>query len=132
MSFWWTTHLLLRFYEHCEQLWMDDLAVFFDCWGSLVTSRARALAGRTWHARAVYRAHSIGAEDNRVTEIEDVYLGEDGSIQCVVAWKPSLIAIDSIIGRELRRRCEQHFEMRYGQKELQRRTAAIKRQTKKE
>jgi hypothetical protein len=26
-------------------------------------------------------------EDGRVADIEDVYLGEDGSIQCVVTWK---------------------------------------------
>jgi hypothetical protein len=33
-------------------------------------------------------------EDGRVADIEDVYLGEDGSIQCVVTW--SLVAMESL------------------------------------
>ena len=37
--------------------------------------------------------------DDRVVDIEDVYPGEDGSIQCGVTWKSSLIAI--LVGREL-------------------------------
>ena len=58
--------------------------------------------------------------DGRVAEVEDVYLGEDGSIQCVVSWKSSLIAMDSLVSGELRQRCEQLFRKRYGQKELRR------------
>jgi hypothetical protein len=32
-----------------------------------------------------------GKVDGRVANIEDIYLREDGSIQCVVTWKPSLV-----------------------------------------
>ena len=39
----------------------------------------RALSGHLLYGRV--------EEDGRVAEIEDVYLGEDGSIQCVVTWK---------------------------------------------
>lgn len=81
-------------------------------------------------AHFVYPRHSIGEVDGRVADIEDVYLGEDGSIQCVVAWRSSLIAIEHLAGGEPRRRCEQLFGERYGHQELQRRMATIK-QTKK-
>lgn len=67
---------------------------------------------RTKTAHIAYPFHDVYADDNRVTDIDDVYLGGDGSIQLLVAWKPSLIALDSLVGRELRRRCEQFFEMR--------------------
>lgn len=40
--------------------------------------------------------------DGKVAEVKDVYLGEDGSIQCVVS---SLIAMDSPVHGELRQRC---------------------------
>ncbi|RMZ87473.1 hypothetical protein DV736_g5299, partial [Chaetothyriales sp. CBS 134916] len=43
---------------------------------SLVSSRSSCIK----QAHIVYRAHSVGAEDNRVAEIEDIYLGEDSSI----------------------------------------------------
>ena len=66
----------------------------------------------------------IGADSGRgkvvskVADIEDVYLGEDGSIQCLVTWKPSLIAMENLDGEELRRRCEELFGKRYGTNEL--------------
>ena len=72
-----------------------------------------------------------GKEDGRVADIEDVYLGEDGSIQCVVTWKSSLVAMENLVGRELQRRCKELLRKRYGHWELQQR-AATKRQTKKE
>jgi hypothetical protein len=43
----------------------------------------------------------VAGVDSRVAEVEDVYLGEDGSIQCVVTWKSSLIGMDSLAGGEL-------------------------------
>lgn len=61
----------------------------------------------------------------KVADIEDVYLGEDGSIQCLVSWKSSLIAMENFVGRELRWRREELFGKRYGHQE---RRAAIKRQ----
>ncbi|KIX01211.1 uncharacterized protein Z518_08936 [Rhinocladiella mackenziei CBS 650.93] len=42
-----------------------------------------------------------GEVDHRVADIEDVYLGEDGSIQCIVKWKSSLISLENVVGREL-------------------------------
>jgi len=39
--------------------------------------------------------------------------------------------MENLVGGELRRRCEELFGKRYGPQELQRRAAAIKRQTKK-
>ncbi|KAI9793928.1 MAG: hypothetical protein M1816_007180 [Peltula sp. TS41687] len=59
-----------------------------------------------------YRKRSrraVAGVDGRVAEVEDVYLGEDGSIQCVVSWKSSLVAMDSLVTGELRQRCEQLF-----------------------
>jgi hypothetical protein len=70
-------------------------------------------------------------EDGRVAEIEDAYLGEDGSIQCVVTWKSSLIAMENLVSGELQQRCKELFRKRYGQRKLQKR-AVIKRQTNKE
>jgi hypothetical protein len=34
-------------------------------------------------------------------DIEEVYLEEDGSIQFLVTWKPSLIAMENLVGEEL-------------------------------
>ncbi len=51
---------------------------------------------------------------SKVADIEDVYLGKDGSVQCLVTWKPSLIAMENLVGEELWRRCEELFEKRYG------------------
>jgi hypothetical protein len=69
-------------------------------------------------------------EDGRVAEIEDAYLGEDGSIQCVVTWKSSLIAMENLVSGELQQRCKELFGKRYGQRELRKR-AVTKRQTSK-
>jgi hypothetical protein len=71
-----------------------------------------------------------GKEDGRVADIKDAYLGEDGSIQCVVTWKSSLVAMENLVGGELQRRCKELLRKRYGHRELQLR-AATKRQTKK-
>jgi hypothetical protein len=68
--------------------------------------------------------------DGRVADIEDVYLGEDGSIQCIIIWKSSLIVMENLVGEELRRRSEELFGKRYGHLELQKR-AAMRQQTKK-
>lgn len=65
-----------------------------------------------------------------MADIEDVYLAENGSIQCLVSWKSALIAMENLVGGGLRQRCEELFRKRYGHQELQRR-AVIKRQTKK-
>jgi len=88
-------------------------------------------SSRTKQAYFVCPSRGVARVDGRVADVEDAYLGEDGSIQCVVTWKSSLIAIDSLVGGELRQRCEQLFRKRYGRKELQRRTAAMKQQIKK-
>lgn len=45
--------------------------------------------------------------------------------------EPSLIAIKNLVGRELRRRCEELFGKRYGHQGLRRRTSAMKWQAKK-
>ena len=63
-------------------------------------------------------------------DIEDVHLGEDGSLQCLITWKPSLIAMENLVGQELRRRCKKLFGKRCGHQQVQRRTV-IKRQTTK-
>lgn len=68
--------------------------------------------------------------DHRVAVVEDAYIGEDGSIQCLVTWKPSLVSIENLDSEELRRRSGELFEKRYGYEELQR-TAAVQPQTKK-
>jgi len=60
--------------------------------------------------------------------IEEVHLGEDGSLQCLITWKPSLIAMENLVGHELRRRSKKLFGKRCGHQEVQRRTV-IKRQT---
>lgn len=76
-------------------------------------------SSRPKQAPFVYRRHGIGEVDRRVANIEDVYLGEDGSIQCVVTWKSSLITMENL-GRKLRQQCEELFVKRYGPQELQR------------
>lgn len=88
-------------------------------------------SSRAKQAHFVRRGGGVAGVDAGVAEVEDVYLGEDGSIQCVVTWKSSLIAMDSLVGGELRQRCEQLFGKSYGRKELQSRTAAMKQQIKK-
>ena len=65
---------------------------------------------------------------SKVVNIEDVNVGEDGSIQCLVTLKPSLIEIENVVGRVLLRRCEELFGKRYGHKGVQRR-AITKRHT---
>jgi hypothetical protein len=70
-----------------------------------------------------------GEVDDRVADMEDVYLGEDGSIQCVVTWKSSLVAMENLSG-ELQRRSKELFRERYGHRALQKR-ATIKQQTQK-
>lgn len=49
-----------------------------------------------------------------VANIEDLYFGEDGTIQCLITWKPSVIAMENCVGDKLRRRCEELFGKRYG------------------
>ena len=58
------------------------------------------------------------------------YIGEDGSIRCLFSWKLSSVAMENLVGRELRGRCEDLFGKGYGNQELRKR-AAIKQQTKK-
>jgi hypothetical protein len=55
-------------------------------------------------------------------DIEDVHLGEDGSLRCLVTWKPSLIAMEKLVGQELRRRSKKLFGKRCSHQEVQRRT----------
>jgi len=64
-------------------------------------------------------------------EIEDVHLGEDGSLQCLITWKPSLIAMENLVGQKLRRRCKKLFGKRCGHQEVQRRTVIKRQSTKK-
>lgn len=52
--------------------------------------------------------------NNQIADVEDVYLAEDGSIQCVVRWKASLVAKENLASESLRRRCEALFKKKYG------------------
>jgi hypothetical protein len=79
-------------------------------------ARTPLRSSRAKQAYFVRPGGGVAGVDGRVAEVQDVYLGEDGSIQCVVMWKSSLIAIDSLVGGELRQRCEQLFRKRYGRK----------------
>ncbi|KAK5263136.1 hypothetical protein LTR96_011438 [Exophiala xenobiotica] len=94
-------------------------------------ARTSLRSSRAKQAYFVPPGGGVAGVDGRVADVKDVYLGEDGSIQCVVTWKSSLIAMDSLAGGELRQRCEQLFGKRYGRKELQRRTVGSMRQTQK-
>jgi len=85
---------------------------------------------RKKQASFVYPDSGIGEVVGVVDGIVDVYLGEDGSIQCLVTCKSSLVTIDNLVDDELRRRCEELFCQRYGHQELRRR-AAIKPQIRK-
>jgi len=49
-----------------------------------------------------------------VEGIEDVELGEDNSIQCMVRWKPLMVAMDNIVRRKLHRKCVLLFKEKYG------------------
>lgn len=53
----------------------------------------------------------------KMLDIEDVYPGEDSSIQCVVRQKSSLVAKDNLVGEELHRRCQELFKKKYGARE---------------
>jgi len=57
-----------------------------------------------------------------VEDIENVYISEGGSIQCMVRWKPSLVATDNLVGEELHRRCELLFKEKYGSQEWEMRS----------
>lgn len=50
-------------------------------------------------------------------DVEDVYLGEDGSIQCVVRWKASLVAKERLVSGVLHQRSEELFKKKYGVEE---------------
>lgn len=65
--------------------------------------------------------HRRDEGDGRVADIEDVYLGKDGSIQCVVRWKSSLVPRDNLVGEELHKRCEEVFKKKYGTQEWKKR-----------
>lgn len=65
--------------------------------------------------RRVTPARFLG--DGHVEDVEDVYLGEDGSIQCVVRWKASLVTKEHLVSEALRRRCEELFKKKYGAQE---------------
>ena len=84
-------------------------------------------SSRTKQACFVYPNRGVARIDSRMAGVEDVYLGENFSIRCVVTLKSSLIAMGSLVDGELRQRCGQSFRKRYGQKELQRRTVGMKR-----
>jgi len=79
-------------------------------------SRLRQCRNHTGRNRLHYTSPDsyMGKAVGKVAEVEDVYLGEDGSIQCLVSWKPSLIAMKNLVGEELRRRSEELFNKRYG------------------
>lgn len=54
--------------------------------------------------------------------IEDVYLGEDGSITRLITWKPSLIAMENLVGEQLQRGREGLRGKRCDHQEVQRRS----------
>ena len=58
-------------------------------------------------------SHKSDRDYARVADVEDVFLGEDGSIPCVVTWKPSLVTKENLVGRVLQRRCEELFKKKY-------------------
>lgn len=47
-------------------------------------------------------------------DLEDVFKGVDGSIQCLVRPRPFLLPMEKLIGREQNRRCEALIKKRYG------------------
>ena len=64
--------------------------------------------------------HSRGGVAGKVADIEDIPLGEDGSIKCLVIWKPSTIAVESLVGEQLQRGREGVRGKRRGHQEVQR------------
>jgi hypothetical protein len=97
----------------------------------VVAERSQTWSDRYRKKRAPFVSLSsgMGKAAGKVADIEAVFLGEDGSVQCLVTWKPSLIAMENLVGEELRRRCEKLFGKRYGHQEMQR-GAVFTRQTK--
>jgi hypothetical protein len=55
-------------------------------------------------------------KDWRVEDLDEVYLTEDGSLQCVVRWEPTVVAGRGLTGA-LRERCEELFKEKFGAEE---------------
>jgi hypothetical protein len=49
-----------------------------------------------------------------VEDLNDVNVATDGSIQCMVRWKPTEVRMNKLIGAALHNRCELLFKRKYG------------------
>ena len=67
--------------------------------------------------------HGRDKVDEMVVDVEDVYVAQNGSTQCVVHRKSLLVAMENLVGGELKRGCKELFRKRYGHRELQMRAA---------
>ena len=58
--------------------------------------------------------------DWEVQDVSDVCLLDDGSVQCVVTWEPTVVSISEVVGERLRLRCKEVFIEKYGVEEWER------------
>lgn len=62
---------------------------------------------------------ATGEVAGKVADIEDIYWGEDGSNRCTTIWKPSSIAMESLVDEQMQRRREGVRGRRRGHQEVQ-------------
>lgn len=49
-----------------------------------------------------------------VDDLADIRLAKDGSVRCVVRWKPTEVKSTALVGEKLQKRLEEMFEKKYG------------------
>ena len=59
-------------------------------------------------------SHDWNERKDQTADVEDVYLAEDGSVQCVVQWKALLVLRENLVSKRLHQRCEVLFKQKYG------------------
>jgi hypothetical protein len=92
----------------------------------VVTQRAREAQEdlallKSLGRRALGHAFPRNRREWEIEDLEDVQLAEDGSVQCLVMWKPTVVNSTALVRSRIKDRLEQLFKERYGMEEWEKR-----------